>query len=105
MNKRIDHLLIAELDALPYLFQKVGTLAHRFHPACSNIPATVVIRKNQDGEFEVPTNSPAYPATSFRAGLYYTDDREDAFDTARLAWGEHAEKIVCRSGTYNVEEA
>jgi hypothetical protein len=71
----------------------------------SNIPATVVIRKNQDGEFEVPTNSPAYPATSFRAGLYYTDDREDAFDTARLAWGEHAEKIVCRSGTYNVEEA
>lgn len=60
---------------------------------------SVVIKRNEYDEYEVPTgvrddNQPA---------IYYTDDKGDAFDTARHFHGIIAD-ITFRAGTYGVEE-
>lgn len=63
---------------------------------------TVVIFRNDFDEFEVPTDSPSQPASSFDAGLYLTDDKQDARDTAIAAWQKDFDLVVVkfRRGTY-----
>lgn len=64
----------------------------------------VIIKRNEYGEYEVPTSSPSRPASSFEAGLYFTDDREDALVTCQFAWDGDAD-IVWRTGTYQETDA
>jgi len=52
----------------------------------------IVIFKNQYGEYEVPTN--------VENDIYYTDDKQDAEDTARAAWHFVELNIVHKRGTY-----
>ena len=67
---------------------------------------TITIRRNDCDEYEVPTDSPSHPASSFEAGLYFTDDRQDARDTAILAWQDDADLLLIRfsRGTYTDQE-
>lgn len=55
----------------------------------------ITIRKNVDGEFEVPAPT--------KAELYFTDDKDDAIGTARMIHGDDVE-CVFRSGTYQKGE-
>ena len=59
----------------------------------------VTIKRNVDEEYEVPTDTPRTPASSFEAGLYFTDDKDDAMATAKRSWGDSVQ-IVVRRGTY-----
>lgn len=60
----------------------------------------ITIRKNIDGEYEVPTSfMSAFPTMPKSSGLYFTDDKTDATETAKTVFGE-AVVIVFRSGTY-----
>jgi len=64
---------------------------------------SITIRKNCFEEYEVPTE---LTAAGKPAAIYYTDDRLDAIDTARFAFGgQGTVKLTFRSGTYSVEEA
>jgi len=62
----------------------------------------VIIKRNDFDEYEVPTDSPSHPASSFEAGLYFTDDREDALVTCQLAFDGDAD-IVWRRGSYQAD--
>ena len=66
---------------------------------------TITIKRNDFDEYEVPTGRRA----DGQLAVYYTDDREDAKDTARFYAGvfdgEPEPRLVWRSGTYNVQEA
>lgn len=68
-------------------------------------PSAFVIRKNDHDEYEVPTGK----RPDGELAVYYTDDREDARDTARyyagVFDGEPEPHITWRRGSYNVEEA
>lgn len=63
---------------------KLGLIATR--PA-----ATVLVRKNEYGEYEVPAPTPEE--------IYFTDDRDDALGTALIIHGDNASVKVAR-GTY-----
>ena len=68
-------------------------------------PTTVTIRRNSFDEYEVPTG---YRRDGTLA-IYYTDDRDDAKDTARhyagVFDGAPEPHLVIRRGTYTTEEA
>ena len=53
---------------------------------------TVTIKKNSFDEYEVPA-----PTTDC---IYFTDDKEDAVDTAKLYHEPGSVKIVVRRGSY-----
>ena len=57
----------------------------------------IVIKQNEFDEFEVPT-----PTEDAPGSIYYTDDRADAFDTARHHHGILAD-VTFQRGTYNRE--
>ncbi len=61
---------------------------------------TIRIKQNEYDEYEVPTGLKDDGVT---AAIYYTDDKCDAFDTARRFHGLMADIIFSR-GTYGVEE-
>lgn len=55
------------------------------------------IRKNIDGEYEVPDK---FINALENDNIYYTDDREDAIGTAKAMHGADVE-ITIRTGTYS----
>ena len=57
-----------------------------------------IIKKNDDGEFEVPT----FFGITGADQIYFASDKDDAVNTARAVHGEDVE-IVHRRGTYLVE--
>jgi len=64
----------------------------------------VAIRKNDCDEFEVPTPG----ASSLTAGLYFTDDKQDALDTVSYSWAQFPGEVIdvtIRRGTYLQEDA
>jgi len=62
-------------------------------PAC-------VVKKNEYGEYEVPTQKGLTGADQ----IYFASDKEDAVDTAHYIHG-HDVDVIFKSGTYTVEEA
>jgi len=63
-------------------------------------PLTCIVKKNEWGDFEVPTQKGLTGADS----IYYADDKQDAIDTARYVHGQDV-KVIVRKGTYGIEEA
>ncbi len=53
----------------------------------------VVIKKNEYDEFELPTSECG------KREIYFTDDKQDAIDTAHFVFGDEL-KISFRRGTY-----
>ncbi len=62
------------------------------------------IRKNDSGEFEVPTDR-ADSVLGAQTSIYYTDDRSDAITTARFVHGLYGYQIsvMVKRGTYAIE--
>lgn len=58
----------------------------------------VTIRKNEFDEYEVPT-----PTSDCPDSIYYTDDEEDAIDTAIAHYGTDIDLKIKR-GTYDKGE-
>ena len=54
----------------------------------------IQIRKNVDGEFEVPSLN-----SKGKLDIYYTDDKQDAIGTAEMIHGKGITCII-RTGTY-----
>jgi len=59
----------------------------------------VYIRENEHGEFEVPT-SRNVGVCIYGNDVYFTDDREDAHDTAVATFGKHI-NVIFQEGTYS----
>ena len=64
---------------------------------------TCTIRKNEYDEYEVPTAFVFHNRREVAAEIYYTDDKQDAIDTAKFAHRDDV-AITWRRGTYGVEE-
>jgi len=60
----------------------------------------IVIKRNLSDEYEVPTA----PWPNVSDSIYYTDDADDALDTAKLNHGEGFE-FKFERGTYSPEGA
>lgn len=64
------------------------------------VAGRITIKQNEYDEYEVPTG---VKDDGITPAIYYTDDKGDAFDTARRFHGIIAD-ITFRRGTYGVEE-
>lgn len=63
----------------------------------------ILIKKNEYDEFEVPTEFVFSNRREVAAEIYYTDDKHDAIDTAKMI---HGVDVVCKfkRGTYGEGE-
>lgn len=74
-----------------------------------SIPNNIVrVRKNDFGEFEVPTiefeplefDTDHQAKVAFNDSIYFADDKQDAIDTARFTYGPDVQIRITR-GTYS----